>query len=333
MTRALVRSPFSLFALIAVGVVAASVAVVTSASYAASPGVLSAAVAADLVLVIPAVYWLLVLRRGAARWSSALPLVAVCLVVAHLVIPAGQWGVLAWLRFVVAPAELALVGYVIWRVATLMRRGHESGDLVEALRETLARPLGDGVVARFVAMELAIVAYALGVAPRVRGDDGSRVFRVTRPTALTATLCALLVLETALVHVFVARWSGVAAWTLTGLGVYSLVWIAGLHRAIGALPVVVSEEDVMVRAGLGTSVRVSYGQIEGVSRPDWRTVERPPEGWLNASAPATPNMAISFTRPLEVRRLLGRTDRVRHLGLRVEDPDGLMEAISARLGR
>src|SRR6266849_1071692 len=86
------------FAALAVAAVAAEYAVVASRGFALHPTGFSAAVIFDLVVGLPLAWWLLVVRPGAARPRSLVPVALAGLAVAAALLP-GQRGLLRGLRF------------------------------------------------------------------------------------------------------------------------------------------------------------------------------------------------------------------------------------------
>src|SRR5438445_13062532 len=73
---------------IAACAVAAECAVVASREFALHPASFSAAVIFDLVVALPAAYWLLVVRAGAARPRTLVPVVLAGIAVAAALLPA-----------------------------------------------------------------------------------------------------------------------------------------------------------------------------------------------------------------------------------------------------
>src|SRR6266849_3707664 len=98
MTASLAARRPLVFAALAVAAVAAEYAVVASRGFALHPTGFSAAVIFDLVVGLPLAWWLLVVRPGAARPRSLVPVALAGLAVAAALLP-GQRGLLRGLRF------------------------------------------------------------------------------------------------------------------------------------------------------------------------------------------------------------------------------------------
>jgi hypothetical protein len=68
-------------------------------------------------------------------------------------------------------------------------------------------------------------------------------------------------MEAALVHLLVARWSVTVAWILTALSVYGAVWLVAVARSFSLRPVLLTGDELIVRAGLLWTVRIPRSQV------------------------------------------------------------------------
>lgn len=317
-------------------VIAGSWFVAGSAAFAREPSVMGLAVGVDVIVLTPVLYWWLVVRRGLAPGRTLIPIVALSVVLAGAVLPSGSAGALGWARVLVAPAEIGLLAYVVWKARAVLRgrERREGEDVLDALERAFARALGMAGVARFLASEFGAVYYgALAWGARGRAMEGSGVFTVKRSGRVIGVLGPMVALETVLVHVLVMRWSEGLAWALTGLSAYSMLWVVGDYRAMRLRPTVVGGEGVDVRVGLRARVRVGFEEIARVERVDWREGSRVVEGRLNAAAPGMPNVVVTFREPVRARWLLGMERRVGSVGLEMEAPERFVEAVREGMER
>lgn len=151
-------------------------------------------------------------------------------------------------------------------------------------------------------------------------------FRSARTGAVTAGLALAVAVETAVVHLWLATRSPAWAWSLTSLGVLSIAYLAGEYRALGRG--VVRVEPTAVRFGVAGRVGAELPRAAlREARPfTWRDV---PEGdapdYLNAMAPAEPNVLLTFASPVTVRLAWGlHRRRVERVALRVDDPSAFL---------
>ncbi len=324
------RASWGWFLGLAGAVLATSWVAASTAAFAREPNVMGLAVAIDMCVLVPGMYWWLVVRRGGAPRRTMIPITALSIVVAGSIVPGG--GVLSWARLLVAPAELALLAYVVWKAQGVLRAGRARAgeDLVDAMEAAFGRALGMAGVARFLASEFGAMYY--GVFARRASVVEGEAFAVKRSGRVLAVLGPLVAFETVLVHVLVMRWSAGAAWALTGLSVYSMLWVLGDHRAMGLRPTVARGDGLDIRVGLRARVRVGWEQIARVERVDWREGARVVQGRLNAAAPGMPNVVVTFTAPVRARRWLGMEKVVESVGLEMEEAERFVEVVRGRLG-
>jgi hypothetical protein len=284
----------------AAAVYATALVVVRTGAFAERPAPLAFGVAADLTFLVPLAYWLLVVRRGGAAVTSIVPVVALSVLGAMLVLPAGHRSFVGPARYAVAPLELAVVGYGVWSARRALRAARARGgdrDAAEALEEGFVAALGERAAARLLAAEAATLHYALfaratGVA--VRADAAVFSQGRGRSAATTWGLALVVAVEAAVVHVWLAPSHAAAAWGLTALSAYSLLWLAGHHRAVALRPVVLEGDTLALRAGLRLTARVPLAAVAAAEAVTWRTVPRRRAGYLDAAQPAEPNVVLTF---------------------------------------
>jgi hypothetical protein len=304
-----VRRPL-VFLGVAALAVAAECAVVASRGFALHPLTLSAAVVFDLVIGLPLAWWVLLVRPGAARAPTLLPVALAGLAVAAVLLPE-QRGVLRGLRYLAIPAELALV------VAALRRFSGARGDLPDRLRAAL----GDGPVARIAANELAMLGLAF-FSWRSRPEPGT--LSVHRRSGWTAVFVAVLFMsapETAGLHFLIARWSAQAAWAATALGIYGVVWLLGDLRALQLRGVTVSGALLRIRIGLRREADVPLSSIVAIEPGAAPGAER-------LAVLGAPTLTLRLREPVEVRSLFGKARRASALALQIDDPAALRALLS-----
>jgi hypothetical protein len=319
--------------LVATIVYAAALLIVHSAAFAARPGVLSAALAFDLVVTVPAAYWWLVVRPGTARARTLLPVVALSVIGAKLVLPAEHRAFVGLVRYATAPLELLVVGYAVRTVTRTLRarrHGSDHADVAEALDGALVRVFGERTAAHVVAAELATLHYAL-LARRAEVPNGVDAFAQSKafPASLVWALGAAMGVEGTALHLWLAPAHPRVAWTLTALTAYSLLWLVGHRRATALRPITVSGRTIALRSGLRLSARLdARDDVERIERLTWRTTPKPARDYVNAARPGTPNVLVTLRRPTPVTVALGLRKTVTRVGLAVDEPDRFVERVT-----
>lgn len=314
-----------LFLGIAALVLAVEAAVSARISTSAMPRVLAAAVALDLAVFLPALYWFGFARHKGWPWVTTLPVFVLGLVAATGLLPAEQRSVLRPLELLAIPAELGLVGYVVWKVRAgfkARKAAADAGtdDLLDALRIGFRKALEVRLPAEALASEVALFGYALGFGKRPTRDD-AREFTVHKEVGYGAVLFALgmaMVAELAAVHVLLMRWSPLAAWIHVGLSLYGMLWLVGDFRALSARPVRWTGDGLELRVGLRWSLEIPQDEIRSLTRR--RPADPLPEGpdHLTARVLGDPNFLLELHHPVEARGLYGLRKRVRTVAFRVD---------------
>jgi hypothetical protein len=315
----------------AAAVYAAALVIVRTAAFDASPDLLGTALAADLVVVVPGVYWWLLVRRGAASWRSLLAVVALSVLGARLVLPVEHRSFVGLVRYATAPLELALMGYGVWRARRALRAARAAGhsddaaasDVAELLEQGFVAALGDRAAARVAAAEAATLYFAL-LAPARRPPSSQATMVFSHQPALSGSalwgFALVIVVESIVMHLWLARSHPVAAWVLVALGVYSILWLVGHARAMALRPIALAGDVLVLRAGLRLDARLALSELASAEHTSWRTAPAPAPGYLDAARPGTPNVVVTLRRPTLVTGVLGLRRTVTRIGLSLDEP-------------
>ena len=321
---------FGAFALLAYAV--GALFVVPALTDASSPHVLAQALAVDLVVLVPAAWWALVVRRGRAGGWTVTPLVALSLGGAWLVLPTAHHDVLAAAGWAVPVLEVAVLLTLLVRSRRAVRayRSDASPDLLDRLRAATAAALGPGVAAEAFAYEAALFRYALGPAPR---PSGPGLFGGRRASGYGVVLGALLLaaaVELVAVHFLIRDWG--TAWVVghAALAAYTALWLVGDFRALGARPHRLDAADLHVRCGLRWSADVPLGQIREV----YAVPTAPPKeaGYLAAVPLDRVTHVVETAAPVAVRGPYGLRREATRIGFCVDEPDRFAKCLRALVG-
>ena len=277
----------------------------------------------DMTVVVPALYYILVVRRGVQGLTSLFLLVLVCFVRALFVFPAIFPAGISR-EAVLIGAELGVMGLVGLRVRQGMRAaatGEVSRDPLQQIAAACEAIVPLDVVARFLGSELAILYYAL-FSWRSRADrQEGKAFTTHKKggsAILLGVLACFLLIEAPMVHVVVARWSRPAAWILTALGMYGFVWILGLARSLVLRPVVVTEGGLEMSKGFLWHVRVPWSEVVAVKRVGLTASVSGPE-FLNLAMGSACDFVVELAGPAVAQGPFGMSRRVRRIGLSIDE--------------
>ena len=267
------------------------------------------------------------MRRGRAPVITVIPVLLLSFVGAGLVLPEGQQRFLQWATYLAGPLELFLIAFVLTKVYQARRRFKEkpSLDIYEQLRQTLRELIPARGVAHAAAFEVALLYYAfLSWRSTPSPLDQDTAFSYHRKSGYGALLCGAMIagfVEMVGVHLLLRMWSETAAWILTGLSLYSLVWLLGAYRAAVLRPVLLTEEGLFLREGLTKEITVPFEKIAWVSPVGRRLPDRKTEGYLQVSALARPRFLLKLKEPVAASGVYGWEKKVDLIGIGIDEPD------------
>jgi hypothetical protein len=138
---------------------------------------------------------------------------------------------------------------------------------------------------------------------------------------LVVGLGLVLVIEGAVLHLWVAERSQVWAWTITAVNVATLVWLWREYRSGQRARMTVEASEVEIDAGSRLRCRVPLSSIASVEAATWRSVPDMAPDFVNTAKPLEPNIILVLRAPIEARLALGITKRVSRIGLRIADAE------------
>ena len=261
---------------------------------------IAAGASVDLVLVVGLLYYWLLVRPGLRPLTGLVFVAVVGLLRASFLFPEGMLVKAA----LAGCAEAGLIAFVAVQIATTRKQASDSGDPLVTIRNSVAAVIPFPAGARAIATEFILVYYAMfGWRAKPHVPAGARAFFLRESSdkaSLLATIALASVFEIVPVHLLVHRWSALAAWILTGIGLYGMVWLLGLSRALVLRPSLIGAESVDIRYGLIAQMQVRRSEIAGVER-----VTSASEGVIVLPRRSSPNLEISFHQPVKLDRLFG----------------------------
>jgi hypothetical protein len=282
--------PTRLFALIALTIV--TVCAVIARSHTPNIDVAAWGVTFDLTLTIPLVWYVVVVRSGAARAVTLIPVFVVCVALAAVVVPRGQQQFLHDLRYLSAPLEIVTLFLLAKRLAKVR-------DVESATRAMF----GNSRAADFVSSELSILWYAL-FCWRRQPADGVTVHKRNGWGTIVACILMMIGFESIGMHLLVQLWSVKAAWIVTALDVYGALWLIGDYHALRLRPTYAAGGVLHLRYGLRWNADIPLDLIEGIdelrSESEWKR-----QGVLKMAMLDEPKFLVRLREPVKVNGLAG----------------------------
>ena len=124
-------------------------------------------------------------------------------------------------------------------------------------------------------------------------------------------------------HILVTRWSAKAAWALTALTVYSLLWILADYRATRLRPILLDDDTLCLRTGLRWTVRIPRSHIVAIHKKAPKA-----EPSVRTALPTATPMWIELSEPVTAQGPYGIEKKVRWISVAVDEADAFRQAIN-----
>lgn len=327
-----------LFIVLALFICIAEIWIISSSFFAQNPDALAFGMTADLVIVLPSLYYFFVVRKRQAPPITLVPIIVLSLVAAGFILPAERQNYLDLVKKTVPFLELMALGYIAAKMRAirknfLIARQNEIYS-TDALMTSCTQVLGKSPALGFIITEFSLAYFAVGgwFKKFVNRDSNHLVFSYYRQSGYAAVLgiiMMILLAETTALHLLLQVWSKTAAWIFTGLSIYSLFWLLGDYHAMRLHPIVLSQEFLFIRTGLRWRVNIPLAEIIVVQKFNAR--EKPARGYLGLSVFGDPRLIIRCRQPVVVQGLFGIKREVSLLGLSVDDEKNFLETLQQRM--
>lgn len=318
---------FGAFGLVLLSVYGAACWIVTLLVQSKQPDVLATAVACDLVILVPAAFYLLIVLPLHLPRILVVPCVTISLFSAAQLIPADHHFGLNVIEYALLVPEALLIGWVVLRTQRLIRsaQSHTGLEPLERYRREFKKLIASPAVAEVFASEMALFHYALAAwrSTPHRPDGTISVSQHTRSgqSGIVIALMSLFVIEGVAVHLLLAMWSEWLAWLLTASTVYGGLFLLGDLRATVLRPILIEQDRITLRAGLRWTVEVERDNILSI------TSHQPADGMphVNFVLLGQPTRWLQLREPVVVRGMYGFQRVVHAIGFCPDQPDLLDE--------
>jgi hypothetical protein len=160
-----------------------------------------------------------------------------------------------------------------------------------------------------------------------RSDSRTFVLEGGLPASFAIGLGLVVAIEGAVIHLWIASRSQAWAWAIAALNVVTLVWLWREYKAGKRARAIVGATDVQIDAGSRLRCRFPRSAVASVEAATWRSVPDMATDFVNTAKPLEPNVVVVLREPISARLALGIAKRITRIGLRVADPNGLLELL------
>jgi hypothetical protein len=319
---------YSLPAVVLAAAAAVSLFVLPRLAAGAESIVVASALTLDFTVVVPGLAFALLVRTRRAPWIILIPTFVVGYAVAMTTIPPQHHFLLEMIRLLVVPAELCVIVYlVVLTRRTFASAAGSEGDFATRFRFAARKVLASRIPADIITTELSLFYYALDLRRPSPAKTGSyTMHRQVGYLTVMVGLIMVLFAETVPVHLIVSRWSSLAAWILTALSIYALIWLVGDYRAMVARPLRVTPTHLALHVGVRWEADIPLALIAQVDLLN-RKSEPPKDNTLFAGLLGQSNLRLKLHDSIEVIGMYGLRKTVREIWLTVDDAEKLRKEL------
>lgn len=316
---------------------ATSFAITQTSYYDENRSLLAFAITCDLTLFLPLLYFFWA-RRNRVAMITVVPVFVLALAAASWLIPQAQQQYLDLIKLSLAPLEIFAVGYLVIKVrrVTQSYRLRKAGtpDFLAALHAALTEILGRPRAVEIITTEVCLFYYAffsLRHAPEI--PEAASAFTYHKKSAYAAVVAVfmlIILVETFALHLLIARFNTTAAWLLSGLSMYAVIFLWGDLNAARKRPIYFDGNDLVIRTGLRWRAIIPLAQIDSWERAT-RTRAHKESPRLESVLFGAPNLVIYLRRPLTARGFYGLKKEFEILALGIDDPASFEKTLRERV--
>lgn len=322
--------PLLLFGVLALLMVGTERVLTQHASFGQRP-LLPVGVAADMLVVLPALFYFLVIRPYSLPLSSLVAALGACLALATWLIPAPQLQPLHLLQVLPVLLEAATLALAAARARRLVRAYRAAYALDPHFWPSAQAAVGSlGAVGGLLLTEINLLRYAvLGwwAVPEVPARATAfSSYRESGFVALVATAAGVVVVEATCVHLLAQRWCpALAPWLLFADG-YGLLFLLGHAQAVRLRPLLLGPDELRLRVSFMWELTVPRATL--VAAEVLRETPAAGSGVLSLSKLlfASPNLLLTFAEPVVVVGPYGICRTAQRIAVYLDQPQQFIAA-------
>jgi len=295
---------------------------------------LAGAIFIDLVILPIGIFYFLVIKPS-NRSRIILIIAAITFArVALFILPPGSEPFSVEWSTLIALTEIGLFSVCLYRINAL-RRSYKTlilihNDPIKALHGSLESIFGRKIATIFVS-EFKIIRFSLLGWWRLKNDVSKETTLTSyRESGQTALMIALLVVcstETLVMHILLARWNLILAYLITGISLYSMMFLIADLVATYTRPSFIANRVLHLQLGIRWHTSIPCSTIASINFLTKIPVKEPM--LLNAMLLVTPNTLIVLREPTWIDGPYGIRRKVQKIALFIDNKDHFRQLIDA----
>ena len=316
-----------LFIFICAGIIAVEYYVTFMPQFYEAQSLLPFAVSFDLLVVLPVLFYFLVVRSLKLSVSSVVFAFVAALGLGYLILPASHQYYLGYAEGGLILAELGLLLYTIIKIRKIIteykRLSVIAPDFVKNLYLAFQRHLGMNVFVNFLAGEISMLRYGLffwlNKKESKNTEQDYSIHKNSGFVVLFSTLLFVTILETVVLHILLSFWNSVIAIVFSVLSIYTFIFLLAYMIAIIRRKISIDTENLHIRIGILWNFEIKRNNILDIEKI--KEANPSDKTQLNTSSYllTSPNVLIRLKNPIKVSGIYGLSKTIQSLCLQVDD--------------
>lgn len=297
---------------------------------------LSIGMTADLVLVIPLTYFLLI-RKTPIPNTTVIPILVVGMLLGFYILPPeNQYYLSLFKSFVLPCIELTVLCFVVYKVRRAMvlykQKKENRKDFFNTLIETCSDLLPKALVMPF-ATEVAVFYYVFFAwgSKKLEKNEFTH-HKESGSMAIFSVFVFIILIEIFVIHLLLIRWSEIAAWIISGLSIYTALQVWGLIKSIPRRCIVVENQALILRYGILNETKINLQDIITVE-PFGKAINKE-DGIITLSPLGEMenyNLLLHVKTEQTLKGLYGMKKRYKKLAFHVDQKEEFLSTLTANL--
>ena len=296
---------------------------------------LTFAVTFDLILIPLALYYFVMVRKVGLVKVSLAGVLILSIIAANFLLPEGSKTYLSYVEIFAGIVELSVIALLVVNIRKVRKEylsvSENSSDFVRNLRQSFSVVISSPLLLNVITSEAAMFRYGLFFFEgKQEIDKESLVFTTWERSgfgSMMGVFLAVSIIETIALHLLLQSWSVVAAWVLTGISIYTAIFIVAYWSSVLKRPILFKNDVLHLRIGILWNAEIRKDTISSVSRI--RNFEKDSSTLnIGTSVFEEPNVLIELNKETSIDGLYGFKKQINRVALYVDKPDALLKFLS-----
>ena len=298
---------------------------------------LSIAIAGDLLITAPIIYYLLI-RNTAIPRVTVLRILFIGLLLAGMIINAKSLPYLQPIKKWMAPIlEAALIFFIVSKFYSAIKeaRLHQQGkpDFLVLCRNILLKVTGNDKISNVLASEIAVFYYAF-IARKEKNFDGKTRFSSYKENSISIflfTFLCLFLIETTGVHFLLLLWNKTFTWIISVLSIYTCLQLFAHIRAIKSRSIFIGGNCLDLTMGLAADCSIAFSNIREIEMTKKKSTDPNAIKIALINGIETHNFIIHLHETVTVTKMFGIKKQTKTILFFVDQPNVFLQSLNAAL--